>query len=182
MLYTPQGYGIKERSPMHDVTKAEVTRRLRRIEGQIGGLLRMVEDDRYCVDVLTQINAVRAALHKVEEKVLGDHVSHCVAAAFAIGRRDGSAAQGRGADHHHRTDDALSGHASTGKGRRTLRPPTSGQPPWLPASDPARRPPTLLPPTRWPPNSRSAVTPPAVGSSRPKRARTARHARRPVRT
>ena len=70
---------------MHDVAKSEVTRRLRRIEGQVGGLLRMVEDDRYCVDVLTQINAVRAALHKVEEKILGDHVSHCVAAAFASG-------------------------------------------------------------------------------------------------
>jgi DNA-binding FrmR family transcriptional regulator len=70
---------------MHDVTKSEVTRRLRRIEGQVGGLLRMVEDDRYCVDVLTQINAVRAALHKVEEKILQDHVSHCVANAFASG-------------------------------------------------------------------------------------------------
>ena len=70
---------------MHDVTKSEVAKRLRRIEGQVGGLLRMVEDDRYCVDVLTQINAVRAALHKVEEKILGDHVSHCVAAAFASG-------------------------------------------------------------------------------------------------
>ena len=70
---------------MHDVTKAEVTRRLRRIEGQVGGLLRMVEDDRYCVDVLTQINAVRAALHKVEEKILHDHVSHCVVEAFSSG-------------------------------------------------------------------------------------------------
>jgi DNA-binding FrmR family transcriptional regulator len=70
---------------MHDATKTEITRRLRRIEGQVGGLLRMVEDDRYCVDVLTQIHAVRAALHKVEEKVLVDHVSHCVAAAFASG-------------------------------------------------------------------------------------------------
>ena len=70
---------------MHDVAKAEVTKRLRRIEGQVGGLLRMVEDDRYCVDVLTQINAVRAALHKVEEKILQDHVSHCVASAFASG-------------------------------------------------------------------------------------------------
>ena len=49
------------------------------------GLLRMIECDRYCVDVLTQINAVRAALHKVEEKILHDHVSHCVAAAFASG-------------------------------------------------------------------------------------------------
>ena len=70
---------------MHDTTKAEVTKRLRRIEGQVGGLLRMIEYDRYCVDVLTQINAVRAALHKVEEQVLRDHVSHCVAAAFAAG-------------------------------------------------------------------------------------------------
>jgi DNA-binding FrmR family transcriptional regulator len=70
---------------VHDVTKAEVTKRLRRIEGQVGGLLRMVENDRYCVDVLTQINAVRAALHKVEENILRDHVSHCVADAFASG-------------------------------------------------------------------------------------------------
>jgi len=45
----------------------------------------MVEGDRYCVDVLTQINAVRAALHKVEEKILHDHVSHCVADAFSSG-------------------------------------------------------------------------------------------------
>ncbi len=70
---------------MHDVTKMEITRRLRRVEGQVGGLLRMIEGDRYCVDVLTQIHAVRAALHKVEEKILGDHVSHCVAAAFSAG-------------------------------------------------------------------------------------------------
>ena len=59
--------------------------RLRRIEGQVGGLLRMVEEDRYCIDVLTQIAAVRAALHKVEEQVLRDHVSHCVAMAFSSG-------------------------------------------------------------------------------------------------
>jgi CsoR family transcriptional regulator, copper-sensing transcriptional repressor len=45
----------------------------------------MVEEDRYCVDILTQINAVRAALHKVEEQILRDHVSHCVANAFASG-------------------------------------------------------------------------------------------------
>jgi DNA-binding FrmR family transcriptional regulator len=70
---------------MHDATKSEVKKRLRRIEGQVGGLHRMVEDDRYCVDVLMQINAVRAALHKVEEKILHDHVSHCVADAFASG-------------------------------------------------------------------------------------------------
>jgi DNA-binding FrmR family transcriptional regulator len=70
---------------MHDATRAAVISRLKRIEGQVGGLLRMVDEDRYCVDVLTQINAVRAALHKVEEQILRDHVSHCVAGALASG-------------------------------------------------------------------------------------------------
>lgn len=68
-----------------DNSKAAVIARLRRIEGQVGGLVRMLESDRYCVDILTQINAVRAALHKVEQHVLRDHVSHCVAGAFASG-------------------------------------------------------------------------------------------------
>ena len=70
---------------MRDAAKSEVLGRLRRIEGQVGGLLRMVEEDRYCVEVLTQIDAVRAALHRVSEHVLRDHVSHCVADAFATG-------------------------------------------------------------------------------------------------
>jgi len=70
---------------MNDETKKSLVARLRRIEGQVGGLIRMVEDDRYCVDVLTQINAVRAALHKVEKQVLEDHVAHCIAHAFAHG-------------------------------------------------------------------------------------------------
>ncbi len=70
---------------MHEVTRRAVSLRLKRIEGQVGGLLRMVDDDRYCVDVLVQINAVRAALHKVEEQILRDHVSHCVADAFTSG-------------------------------------------------------------------------------------------------
>jgi CsoR family transcriptional regulator, copper-sensing transcriptional repressor len=65
--------------------KPAVIARLKRIEGQIGGLIRMVDEDRYCVDVLTQINAVRAALHKVEEQILRDHVAHCVADAFTSG-------------------------------------------------------------------------------------------------
>src|SRR3984885_11484606 len=79
--YTPPGYGIK----MNDVAKQAVAAGLKRIEGQVRGVLRMVEQDRYCVEVLTQIDAVRAALHKVEEQVLQDHVSHCVADAFASG-------------------------------------------------------------------------------------------------
>lgn len=68
-----------------EAIKPAVLARLKRIEGQVGGLIRMVEGDRYCVDVLTQINAVRAALHKVEEQILRDHVAHCVAGAFASG-------------------------------------------------------------------------------------------------
>ncbi len=59
--------------------------RLRRIEGQIGGLVRMVEQERYCVDILTQIRAARAALRRVEEAVLRDHVEHCVAQAIRGG-------------------------------------------------------------------------------------------------
>ncbi|MDA8253091.1 MAG: metal-sensitive transcriptional regulator [Rhodospirillales bacterium] len=70
---------------MHTTIRKAVAARLKRIEGQVGGLLRMVDQDRYCVDVLTQIAAVRAALHKVEEQILRDHVSHCVADAFASG-------------------------------------------------------------------------------------------------
>ncbi len=70
---------------MHEGTRKSVVTRLKRIEGQVGGLVRMVGEDRYCVDVLTQINAVRAALHKVEEEILRDHVAHCVADAFASG-------------------------------------------------------------------------------------------------
>ena len=70
---------------MHDATKQSVAARLKRIEGQVRGVLRMVEQDRYCVDVLTQVSAVRAALHKVEEQLLRDHVSNCVAGAFVSG-------------------------------------------------------------------------------------------------
>ncbi len=70
---------------MQEATKSAVAARLRRIEGQVGGLSRMVQEDRYCVDVLTQISAVRAALHKVEAEILRDHVAHCVAGAFASG-------------------------------------------------------------------------------------------------
>lgn len=63
--------------------------RLRRIEGQVRGIARMIEDERYCIDILTQIQAVRAALRRVEDQVLKDHVAHCVEHAIASGdRRD----------------------------------------------------------------------------------------------
>jgi DNA-binding FrmR family transcriptional regulator len=67
--------------------KAASLKRLKRIEGQVRGLSRMVEGDRYCIDIVTQIGAVRAALRKVEEEVLRDHVAHCIDGAIASGNR-----------------------------------------------------------------------------------------------
>jgi DNA-binding FrmR family transcriptional regulator len=65
--------------------KASCQKRLNRIEGQVRGLSKMVEDDRYCIDIVTQISAVRAALRRVEEEVLRDHVAHCVEHAITSG-------------------------------------------------------------------------------------------------
>lgn len=59
--------------------------RLRKIEGQVRGIVRMVEQERYCVDILTQLRAARAALHRVEDSVLREHVEHCVAQAILSG-------------------------------------------------------------------------------------------------
>ena len=70
---------------VQEIAKQAVNSRLKRIQGQVAGLIRMIEEDRYCVDVLTQIAALRAALHKVEEQVLRDHVAHCVSDAFTSG-------------------------------------------------------------------------------------------------
>lgn len=73
---------------MRPEIKASVLKRLNRVAGQVGGLARMVEGDRYCIDVVTQVSAVRAALRRIEEEVLADHVSHCVEAAIESGNRD----------------------------------------------------------------------------------------------
>jgi DNA-binding FrmR family transcriptional regulator len=66
-------------------SKASTLKRLSRIEGQVRGLARMVEDDRYCIDIVTQIAAVRAALRKAEEEILREHVAHCVEHAISSG-------------------------------------------------------------------------------------------------
>ena len=65
--------------------KEALVKRLHRIEGQVRGIERMIEDDRYCIDVLTQISAATTALETVAFKVLDDHVTHCVAGALASG-------------------------------------------------------------------------------------------------
>jgi DNA-binding FrmR family transcriptional regulator len=62
--------------------------RLRRIEGQVRGVQRMVDDDRYCIDILTQVNSIKAALDKVALLLLEDHVDHCVADAVRGGKGD----------------------------------------------------------------------------------------------
>jgi DNA-binding FrmR family transcriptional regulator len=72
---------------MRKDAKASVRKRLQRIEGQVRGLARMVEEDRYCIDIVTQISAVRAALRGVEDEVLRDHVAHCVEHAIAGGNK-----------------------------------------------------------------------------------------------
>jgi len=72
---------------MRQAIKSSCLKRLRRIEGQVRGLCRMVEDDRYCIDIVTQIAAVRAALRRAEEEILRDHVAHCVEGAIASGDR-----------------------------------------------------------------------------------------------
>lgn len=82
-MYTLWGYI----SVMRKDIKASVTKRLNRVEGQVRGLSRMVEEDRYCIDIVTQISAVRAALRRVEEEILRDHVGHCVEHAIASGNK-----------------------------------------------------------------------------------------------
>ncbi len=71
-------YGYAERKP-------DLVKRLHRIEGQVRGIERMVEDDRYCIDILTQIAAVNTALESLAFTILDDHVNHCVAGALASG-------------------------------------------------------------------------------------------------
>ena len=72
---------------MRNDIKASSLKRLKRIEGQVRGLSRMVEADRYCIDIVTQIAAVRAALRRAEEEILRDHVAHCVEGAIESGNR-----------------------------------------------------------------------------------------------
>jgi DNA-binding FrmR family transcriptional regulator len=70
----------------YTATKDQLGNRLRRIEGQVRGIEAMVDEDRYCIDVLTQISAIQAALDKVALGLLDDHVRHCLQQAAADGR------------------------------------------------------------------------------------------------
>jgi DNA-binding FrmR family transcriptional regulator len=81
--YTPYGYIAAMRKDI----KAACAKRLQRIEGQVRGIARMVDEDRYCIDIVTQVSAVRAALRRLEEQILQDHVAHCVEHAIASGNK-----------------------------------------------------------------------------------------------
>lgn len=71
--------------PGYSKDKRTIETRLRRIEGQVRGIQKMVEEDRYCIDVLTQVNATRAALESVALQLLADHTEHCVMEAIRSG-------------------------------------------------------------------------------------------------
>lgn len=73
---------------MQKHAKPSHLKRLSRIEGQVRGLSRMVEEDRYCIDIVTQVAAVRAALRRFEEEILKEHIAHCVEHAIVSGDAD----------------------------------------------------------------------------------------------
>ena len=73
---------------MNRPDKADLTARLKRIAGQVGGIQRMLEEDRYCVDIVQQVSAARAALAKVSKMLLANHLETCVSDAFAIGGKE----------------------------------------------------------------------------------------------
>ncbi len=77
--------------PGYGDNKAAVQRRLRRIEGQVRGLQRMVDEDKYCINILEQISAVNKALQSVALELLNDHLAHCVADAVSSGGDESTA-------------------------------------------------------------------------------------------
>jgi DNA-binding FrmR family transcriptional regulator len=72
----------------HGYDKDALKKRLHRIEGQVRGIERMVDQDRYCIDILTQVGAAKTALESVGFEILEDHVTHCVKDALASGDED----------------------------------------------------------------------------------------------
>ena len=96
-LYTPLGYRVRASDkedamqPGYAEHKEAIQKRLRRIEGQVRGIQRMVDDDRYCINVLEQVSAATRALQAVAIELLDDHLAHCVAEAAQDGGEGASA-------------------------------------------------------------------------------------------
>jgi DNA-binding FrmR family transcriptional regulator len=79
----------------HGYDKDRIRNRLHRVEGQVRGIERMVDEDRYCIDILTQIAAVRTALESIGFEILSDHVTHCVGDALASGDAESASEKSR---------------------------------------------------------------------------------------
>ena len=86
---------IETQTRGYSADKDALIKRLHRIQGQVRGIEKMVEEDRYCIDILTQIAAVNTALEAVAFKILDEHVRHCVAGALASGDEDAAAEKGQ---------------------------------------------------------------------------------------
>lgn len=86
-FHTPLGYsgGMEQHSHGYAEDKQAILRRLKRAEGQVRGIARMVEEDTYCIDILTQVSAATKALETVALQLLDDHLAHCVAEAAQHG-------------------------------------------------------------------------------------------------
>ena len=78
------GYAGRMRG--YSADKKSIQTRLRRIQGQVRGIEKMIDEDRYCIDVLTQVNATKAALESVALQLLADHTEHCVSEAIRAGK------------------------------------------------------------------------------------------------
>jgi len=76
---------VNHHTHAHGGDRSKIVNRLHRIEGQVAGVARMVEGNRYCIDILTQLQAIKAALSRVEDAVLQDHAAHCVVDAIKSG-------------------------------------------------------------------------------------------------
>lgn len=81
ILHTPMGYRSREMK----LEKEPTIKRLNRIEGQVRGIVRMIEEERYCIDILQQMQAIKSALGRVEDAILKDHSASCVETAIASG-------------------------------------------------------------------------------------------------
>ncbi|MCM3760780.1 metal-sensing transcriptional repressor [Alkalihalobacillus oceani] len=79
---------VKKVDHRHDKEKEQLVNRLKRIEGQVRGIQNMIENDRYCVDILIQISAIQAAMKKVSLHLMEDHTRHCVKDAIQKGNGD----------------------------------------------------------------------------------------------
>ncbi|MFS0787201.1 metal-sensing transcriptional repressor [Shouchella sp. 1P09AA] len=92
-MHEQQSVTTEQKTHRNHDEKTSLTNRLKRIEGQVRGIQKMVEDDRYCVDVLIQLSAIQAALRKVSMTMLEDHSKHCVSDAIKNGNGDEAIAE-----------------------------------------------------------------------------------------